>query len=157
MMARHDGVKVVARNRKAYHDYHIEDRYEAGLVLQGTEIKSVREGRVSLREGYVRPRDGELWLLDVHIGAYKPAGRHFGHEPRRPRKLLLHRYEIDRLIGAIERAGYTIIPLQMYLKNGLAKVEIALAKGKAKHDKRRAIAERDARREVERALRDRNR
>jgi len=157
MMARQEGIKVVARNRKAYHDYHIEDKFEAGLVLQGTEIKSVREGRVSLREGYVRPRDGELWLLDVHIGPYEPAGRHFGHEPRRPRKLLLHRYEIDRLIGAIERTGYTIIPLQMYLKNGLAKVEIALAKGKAKHDKRRAIAERDARREVERALRDRHR
>jgi SsrA-binding protein len=157
MMARQEGIKVVARNRKAYHDYHIEDKFEAGLVLQGTEIKSVREGRVSLREGYVRPRDGELWLLDVHIGPYEPAGRHFGHEPQRPRKLLLHRYEIDRLIGAIERTGYTIIPLQMYLKNGLAKVEIALAKGKAKHDKRRAIAERDARREVERALRDRHR
>jgi SsrA-binding protein len=152
-----EDVKVVARNRKASHDYHIEDRYEAGLVLRGTEIKSIREGRVNLRDGYVRPRDGELWLLDVHIGPYKPAGRYFGHDPRRPRKLLLHRYEIDRLIGAVERTGYTIIPLQMYLKNGLAKVEIALARGKAKHDKRRAIAERDAKREIERALRDRHR
>jgi SsrA-binding protein len=152
-----EDVKVVARNRKASHDYHIEDRYEAGLVLRGTEIKSIREGRVNLRDGYVRPRDGELWLLDVHIGPYKPAGRYFGHDPRRPRKLLLHRYEIDRLIGAVERTGYTIIPLQMYLKNGLAKVEIALARGKAKHDKRQAIAERDAKREIERALRDRHR
>lgn len=156
-MAGREDVKVVARNRKASHDYHIEDRYEAGLVLQGTEIKSIREGRVNLRDGYVRPRDGELWLLDVHIGPYKPAGQYFGHDPKRPRKLLLHRYEIDRLIGAVERTGYTIIPLRMYLKDGLAKVEVALAKGKAKHDKRRAIAERDAEREIERALRDRRR
>lgn len=151
------GVKVVARNRKAYYDYHVEDRYEAGLVLRGSEIKSIREGRVSLREGYVRPRDGELWLLNVHIGSYKPAGRYFDHDPRRPRKLLLHRYEIDRLIGEVERSGYTIIPLQMYLKNGLAKVEIGLARGKAKHDKRRVIAERDAEREIDRAMRDRRR
>lgn len=157
MMAQGENIKVVARNRKAHHDYHIEDRYEAGLVLEGTEIKSIREGRVSLRDGYVHPRDGELWLRDVHIGPYKPAGRYFGHEPRRPRKLLMHRYEIDRLISDVERSGYTIIPLSMYLKNGLAKVEIALAKGKAKHDKRRAIAERDTQREIERALRDRHR
>ncbi len=149
------GVRVVARNRKAYYDYHVEDRYEAGLVLRGSEIKSIREGRVSLREGYVRPRDGELWLLNVHIGSYKPAGRYFDHDPRRPRKLLLHRYEIDRLIGEVERSGYTIIPLQMYLKNGLAKVEIGLARGKAKHDKRRVIAEREAEREIDRAMRDR--
>jgi len=156
MMAR-DSIKIVARNRKAVHDYHIEDRYEAGLVLKGTEIKSIREGRVSIRDGYVRPRDGELWLLDVHIGAYKPAGQYYGHDPRRPRKLLLHRYQIDRLIGEVERSGYTIIPLQMYLRDGRAKVEIALAKGKAKHDKRRSIAERDAQREIERAMRDRRR
>jgi SsrA-binding protein len=155
-MARED-VRVVARNRKALHDYHIEEKHEAGLVLKGTEIKSIREGRVNLRDGYVRPRDGELWLLDVHIGAYKPAGRYFGHDPRRPRKLLLHRYEIDRLIADVERSGYTIVPLQMYLKNGLAKVEIALVKGKREHDKRRAIAERDAQREIERAMRDRYR
>jgi SsrA-binding protein len=98
-----------------------------------------------------------LWLLDVHIGSYKPAGRHFGHDPRRPRKLLLHRYEIDRLIADVERSGYTIIPLRMYLRNGLAKVEIALAKGKREHDKRRAIAKRDAQRDIERAMRDRYR
>jgi len=152
-MAGREDVKVVARNRKASHDYHIEDRYEAGLVLQGTEIKSIREGRVNLRDGYVRPRDGELWLLDVHIGPYKPAGQYFGHDPKRPRKLLLHRYEIDRLIGAVERTGYTIIPLRMYLKDGLAKVEIALAKGKATHDKRRTIKDRDVKRDVERQMR----
>lgn len=155
-MAR-EQIKVVARNRKARHDFHIEDTYEAGLVLKGTEIKSVREGRVSIRDGFVRPRDGELWLLDVHIGPYKPAGKYYGHDPRRPRKLLLHRYQIDRLIADVERSGYTIIPLQMYLRDGRAKVEIALAKGKAKHDKRRAIAERDAQREIERAMRDRRR
>ncbi len=155
-MAR-DRIKVVARNRKARHDYHIEDQYEAGLVLKGTEIKSIREGRVSISDGYVRPRDGELWLLEVHIGAYKPAGRYYGHDPRRPRKLLLHRYQIDRLIAEVERSGYTIIPLQLYLKSGQAKVEIALAKGKALHDKRRSIAERDAQREIERAMRDRRR
>lgn len=155
-MAR-EQIKVVARNRKARHDFHIEDTYEAGLVLKGTEIKSVREGRISIRDGFVRPRDGELWLLDVHIGPYKPAGKYYGHDPRRPRKLLLHRYQIDRLIADVERSGYTIIPLQMYLRDGRAKVEIALAKGKAKHDKRRAIAERDAQREIERAMRDRRR
>jgi SsrA-binding protein len=155
-MARED-IRVVARNRKALHDYHIEERHEAGLVLKGTEIKSIRQGRVNLRDGYVRPRDGELWLLDVHIGSYKPAGRHFGHDPTRPRKLLLHRYQIDRLVADVERSGYTIVPLQMYLKRGLAKVEIALAKGKPEHDKRRAIAERDAQREIERAMRDRRR
>lgn len=155
-MAR-DHIKVVARNRKALHDYHIEDRHEAGLVLRGTEIKSIREGRVSIRDGFVRPRDGELWLLDVHIGAYQPAGQYYAHDPTRPRKLLLHRYEIDRLIAEVERSGYTIIPLQMYLRDGRAKVEIALAKGKAKHDKRRSIAERDAQREIERAMRDRRR
>lgn len=156
MMAR-EGIKVVSRNRKARHDYHIEDRYEAGLVLKGTEIKAIREGRVNLRDGYVRPRQGELWLLDVHIGSYQPAGRYFDHDPLRPRKLLLHRYEIDRLTAELDRSGNTIIPLQLYLKDGLAKVEIALARGKAKHDKRRTIAERDAEREIERAMRDRRR
>jgi SsrA-binding protein len=156
MMARED-IRVVARNRKAFHDYHIEERHEAGLVLRGTEIKSIREGRVNLRDGYVRPRDGELWLLDVHIGSYKPAGPHFGHDPRRPRKLLLHRFEIDRLIADVERSGYTIVPIRLYLKSGLAKVEIALVKGKREHDKRRAIAKRDAQLEIERAMRDRHR
>ncbi len=149
------GIKVIARNRKATHDYYIEDKYDAGLVLTGTEIKSIREGRVSLQDGYVQPRNGELWLVDVHIGPYEPAGRYYGHEPRRPRKLLLHRYEINRLITDVERSGYTIIPLQLYLSGGWAKVEIALARGKRKHDKRRAIAERDAQLEIDRALRDR--
>lgn len=155
MSQNQSGIKVVATNRKASYDYHIEDRYEAGLVLKGAEVKSIRAGRVSLQDGYVQPRHDELWLYDVHIGPYNPAGRHYGHEPARPRKLLLHRYEIDRLISQVQERGYTIIPLQMYLRRGLVKVEIALAKGKRQHDKRQAIAERDTQREIERALKDR--
>lgn len=151
------GIKVVATNRKASYEYHIEDRYQAGLVLRGTEIKAIRDGRVSLRDGYVQAQDGELWLVDVHIGPYEPAGRHYGHDARRPRKLLLHRREIDRLIRDIREPRYTIVPLRMYLVRGLAKVEIALARGKRKHDKRQAIAEREAQRRIERALRDRRR
>jgi SsrA-binding protein len=142
-------VRVVARNRKALHEYHIEERYEAGIVLVGTEIKSVRAGHVSLREGYVQPRDGELWLVDVHIAPYDHAGRG-GHDPKRDRKLLLHRNEIDRLISRVVERGYTIVPLEMYIRDGLAKVEIGLARGKRKYDKRRAIAERDAEREMRR-------
>jgi SsrA-binding protein len=143
------GIKVVATNRKARHDYHLEDRYEAGLVLTGTEIKSIRAGRVNLREGYVQARDDELWLVGVHVAPYDPSGRH-GHEPLRPRKLLLHRREIDRLISRVQERGYTIVPTRMYLKEGRAKVEIALARGKRKYDKREAIARRDAERDVER-------
>ncbi len=149
-------IRVVATNRKALHDYIIEDRYEAGLVLKGTEIKSIRAGRVSLREGFVQPRDGELWLVNVHIGPYDPAGR-YGHDPRRPRKLLLHRREINKLIGRVQERGYTIVPLRMYLKGGLAKVEIALARGKRKYDKREAIAKRDAEREMRREWKERRR
>ena len=149
-------IKAVATNRKATHDYVIEDRYEAGLVLTGTEIKSIRAGRVSLRDGYVQPRNGELWLVNVHIAAYDPAGRH-GHDPRRPRKLLLHRKEIDRLIGKVQERGYTIVPLRMYLKRGLAKVEIGLARGKRKYDKRETIARRDAEREIQREWKERRR
>ena len=149
-------IKVVATNRKATHDYHIEDRYEAGLVLLGTEIKSIRAGGVSLKEGYVTPRDGELWLVDVHIAPYKPAHRH-GHEPRRPRKLLLNRREIDRLISRVQERGYTIIPLRIYLKRGRAKMEIGLARGKRQYDKRAAIAKRESQRQIERTLRERER
>ena len=149
-------IKVVATNRKATHDYHIEDRYEAGLVLLGTEIKSIRAGGVSLKEGYVTPRDGELWLVDVHIAPYKPAHRH-GHEPRRPRKLLLNRREINRLISRVQERGYTIIPLRIYLKRGRAKVEIGLARGKRQYDKRAAIAKRESQRQIERTLKEQER
>jgi SsrA-binding protein len=145
-------VKVISTNRKARHEYHIEDRYEAGLALMGTEIKSIRARQVSLREGYVQPIDNELWLVNVHIAPYEQAGRE-GHDPRRPRKLLLHRREIDRLISRVYERGYTIVPLQMYLKNGLAKIEIGLARGKRKYDKRETIAKRDAERQARRDLR----
>ena len=148
------GAKVVATNRKAARDYHLEDRHEAGLVLAGSEIKSIRAGRVNLSDGYVQPRDGELWLVGVHIAPYQPAGR-FGHEPKRLRKLLLHRREIDRLTARVQERGYTIVPTRLFLKGGLAKVEIALARGKRKYDKRQQIAKRDADRDIARALKER--
>jgi SsrA-binding protein len=150
------GIKVIATNRKAAHDYHLENRYEAGLVLKGSEIKSIRAGRVNLGDGYVQPQDGELWLLNVHIAPYDPSGGRYGHDPLRSRKLLLHRREIDRLISRVRERGYTIVPLRLYLKQGRAKVEIALARGKRKYDKREAIAKRDAQRQIARALRDRH-
>jgi SsrA-binding protein len=149
------GIKVVATNRKAGRDYHLEDKHEAGLSLLGTEIKSIRAGGVNLSDGYVQLRDGELWLINVHIAAYDPAGR-YGHEPLRPRKLLLHRREIDRLSARVIERGYTLVPTRLYLKEGRAKVEIALARGKRKYDKRQAIAKRDAQRDVERELRERH-
>ena len=149
-------IKVIATNRKARHQYHFDDTYEAGLVLVGSEIKSIRAGRVNLRDGYVIPRDDELWLVNAHIAAYQPASRE-GHDPHRARKLLLHRREIDRLISQVQERGYTIIPLRLYLRRGLAKVEIALAKGKRKYDKRQAIAKRDAQRHMDRALSERHR
>ena len=150
------GIKVIATNRKAGRDFHLEERHEAGLVLAGTEIKSIRAGMVNLSDGYVQPRDGELWLFNVHIAPYDPAGR-YGHEPHRPRKLLLHRREIARLVSRVKERGYTIVPVKLYLKEGLAKVEIALARGKRKYDKREAIAKRDAEREIDRALKERGR
>ncbi len=151
-----ESVKVIARNRKATHDYHVEKRYEAGLVLLGSEIKSIRAGGVNLRDGYVSPRDGELWLVNVHIAPFKPAGRD-GHEPRRPRKLLLSRREIDRLTSRVQERGYTIIPLRLYLTHGRAKVEIGLAKGKRQYDKRSTIAKRESDRQIERTLKERGR
>jgi SsrA-binding protein len=150
------GIKVIATNRKAGRDFTLEDRREAGLVLTGTEIKSIRAGRVNLSDGYIQPRDGELWLINVHIAPYDPAGR-YGHEARRPRKLLLHRREIDRLTARVHERGYTIVPVRLYLKEGRAKVEIALARGKRKYDKRQAIAKRTAERDIDRALKERSR
>ena len=144
--------KTIVTNRKARHDYFIDETYEAGIVLTGTEIKSVRAGRVNLRDSYVQVKDGELWLIDTHIAPYKEAGRG-GHEPKRPRKLLMHRREISRLQGKAQEKGYTIVPLRLYLKdNKWAKVEIALARGKKLYDKREAIRKRDIQREVEREL-----
>ena len=149
-------IKVVATNRKAYHDYFILETYEAGIVLTGTEIKSVRASRVSLREGYVLPKDGELWLMNVHIAPYEHGGI-WDHDPKRPRKLLLHRREINKLLGKVYERGYTIVPLRMYLKNNRAKVEIALVKGKRKYDKREAIAKRDEERRMRHEWKERQR
>jgi SsrA-binding protein len=141
--------KVVATNRKARHEYYIEEQYEAGIVLTGTEIKSVRAGTVSLGEGYVQIRNGELWLYEVHIAQYEQAGRS-SHDPKRPRKLLMHRKEINRLQSSTQERGYTIVPLRMYIKGKLAKVEIGVVRGKRLYDKREVIAKRDADRRVRR-------
>lgn len=151
-----DGRKVIATNRKARHDYFLEDAQEAGVVLVGSEIKSIRAGHVNLRDGYVQERDGELWLMNVHIADYAQSGP-YGHDPLRPRKLLLHRKEINRLVDRMHDKGYTVVPTMLYLKRGRAKVEIALARGKKNYDKRQSLAERDSRRQIERALRDRQR
>jgi len=145
-----DDIKIIATNRKAYHDYFIEEQHEAGIALTGTEIKSVRAGQVSLREGYVMARGGELWLMGVHIAPYEQASARQAVDPVRPRKLLLHRREINKLLGVVQEKGYTIVPLRMYLRNRRAKVEIALVKGKKQYDKRATIAKRDAERRIER-------
>jgi len=143
--------KTITVNRKAYHDYHIEESVEAGLVLTGTEIKSIRAGRVNLRDAYARSENGELWLLGAHIAQY-PGGNRYNHEPKRPRKLLLHRRQVAELSGAVMRKGLTIVPLKLYLKNGIAKVELGVVRGKKVYDKREAIAQRDAQRQMERAF-----
>lgn len=145
------GIKVVATNRKARHEYFILDTFEAGMELKGTEIKSIRAGQISLAEAYVQVDGKQAWLLDAHVAPYEQAS-HFNHEPRRPRRLLLHGSEIKDLWDAVRQKGVTVVPLRVYLKNGRAKVEIALAKGKRLYDKRAAIAERDAKREIERQL-----
>ncbi len=144
-------IKTVTTNRKAYHNYHIEDSVEAGMVLAGTEIKSIRDGRVNLGDAYVRPERGELWLLNAHIARYE-AGSYSSHEPMRPRKLLLHRKEIDTLISKVSEKGLTLVPIRLYIKDSLAKVEVALAKGKRLYDKREAIIRHEAEREMGRAI-----
>ncbi len=149
-------VKIVALNRRATHDYFIDDRIEAGLVLTGTEIKSIREGRINLREGYARIANGEGWLINVHIAPYEQGNR-YNHEPLRDRKLLLHKEEISTLMGRVRQRGYTLIPTQLYLKHGRAKVELGLARGKREYDKREALSKREAQREIERGLSDRRR
>ena len=150
-MAREQGRKVIARNRRAYHDYRIEDTYEAGLVLTGTEVKSLRDGRAQLVDGYAHIRDGELWLAGVHIPEYTE-GTWTNHTPRRIRKLLLHRKEIDRLGREVAEQGLTLIPLSLYFSNGNVKVELGVARGKRTYDKRQDLAKRDAAREIDRAL-----
>ena len=148
--------KNVAVNRKAQRDYEILRRLEAGIALTGSEIKSVRGGKISLQEAYVRPEHGDLWLLGAHISPYEAAS-YLGHEPRRSRRLLLHRAEIRDLSHEVEANGLTLIPLRLYLKDGLAKVEVGLARGRRQYDKRQALARREAERDVERALRARTR
>jgi len=144
-------IKTVATNRKAYHNYLIQDSVEAGIVLTGTEIKSIRAGRVSLGDAYVKPEAGELWLLNAHIARYE-AGSYLSHEPTRPRKLLLHHKQIDNLTSKVLEKGLTLVPLKLYIKGSIAKVEVALAKGKKLHDKRESIVRRETEREIERAL-----
>ena len=144
-------IKTVATNRKAYHNYLIQDSVEAGIVLTGTEIKSIRAGRVSLGDAYVRPEAGELWLLNAHIARYE-AGSYLSHEPTRPRKLLLHRKQIDSLNSKVLEKGFTLVPLKLYIKDSIAKVEVALAKGKKLYDKRESIIRRESEREIGRAL-----
>jgi SsrA-binding protein len=148
-MVKETGRKLIAQNRKARHDYAIEDVYEAGMVLQGTEVKSLRLGRASLVDAYATVRDGEVWLEGLHIPEYTQ-GTWTNHEPRRRRKLLLHKQEIEKLIGKTKESGLTIVPLSMYFKDGHAKVEIALARGKKSYDKRQDMATRDANREIAR-------
>jgi len=144
-------MKTIARNKKATHLYFIEDRFEAGIALKGTEIKSIRQGKVSIQDAYVRIRNGQASIINMHIAKFKE-GSLFNHEETRERRLLLHKREIDRLHGKIKKEGATVIPLSVYLKDGLCKVEIALAKGKKKYDKRQALKEKDMKRRTEKVL-----
>ncbi len=147
-------IKTVTTNRRAYHNYHILDGREAGIALTGTEIKSIRDGRVNLSDAYVRPERGELWLLNAHIARYQ-AGSYLSHEPTRPRRLLLHRKEINELASKVAEKGLTLLPTRLYLKGSRAKVEIALARGKKLYDKRETIMRREVEREIERAVKKR--
>lgn len=148
---------LIADNKKAFFNYHIEERFEAGVVLQGWEVKAIREGKVQLTEGYVVVRDGELFLIGCLIHPLRSTSTHIRADSARTRKLLMHKDEIRRLIGKVEQKGYTLVPLNLHWKNGRVKCEIALARGKAQHDKRHAIKEREGKREVERALKQRTR
>ena len=154
-MAKTGGTKLVANNKKAYHDYFIEDRIEAGISLAGTEVKSLRMGRCSIKESFVREEKGEMYIYGMHISPYEK-GNIFNRDPLRPRKLLLHRAEIRKLAGQVTQKGYTLVPLQVYFKNSRVKVEIGLARGKKLYDKRQDIARKDLRREAEREFKVRN-
>ena len=151
MAAEGEGTKLIAQNRKARHDYLIEDTYEAGLMLVGTEVKSCRDGKMTLSDAYATVRDGEAWLLQAHIAPYAHGNRE-NHDPLRPRKLLLHRNEITKLHAAVSQDGRTLVPLRVYFKHGLAKVEIAVARGKRAYDKRQSESKRDAQRQMQREL-----
>src|SRR3972149_3393715 len=153
---RKTGEKLIAENRRARYDYHLLERFEAGLVLTGTEVKSLRQGRATLQHSYADVRDGALWLIGANIAAYEQ-GSTGAHEPERDRKLLLHKREMASLIGAVQAKGLTLVPLRLYFKDGRAKVELVLARGKERIDKRRELAKRDADRQIERALKPRRR
>lgn len=150
-MVKERGRKVIAQNRKARHDWSVLDTYEAGIVLAGTEVKSLRQGKAQLVDAFATVDDGEVWLRNLHIPEYTE-GTWTNHEPRRSRKLLLHRHEIERLVGKIKESGLSLVPLQLYFNDGKAKVELALARGKKAHDKRQDIAKRDMQREIDRAI-----
>ena len=147
---------MIALNRKAYHDYHIQETLEVGIVLKGSEIKSIRAGKVNLSDAYARPEGGELWLFNSHIASYDAASYN-SHEPKRTRKLLLHRKEIDSLAGTVKQRNLTLVPLKLYIRHGVAKIELGLARGKKLYDKRETIARREAEREMDRALKLRRR
>lgn len=151
-----EGERTVALNRRARHDYHLEELFEAGIQLLGSEVKSLRAGRASLQEAYAKVRGGEVWLVNMHIAPYEQAGP-FNHDPLRPRKLLLHKAQIRRLVGKVRERGYTLVPVRVYFRRGLAKVELALARGKKQYDKRADIKEREAQRQIARALASRRR
>ncbi len=153
-MPHQKGIKPVAQNRKAFHDYFVEERYECGLELFGTEVKSMRQGRVNLKESWAQIRRGEIWVEGMHISPYEQ-GNQFNREPLRPKRLLMHKSEIRKLDAMVARQGYTLIPLEVYLKDGRMKLQLGLCKGKDVHDKRDAIAKRDADRDIRRALRER--
>lgn len=147
-----ESYKVISDNRKARFLYEILETYEAGIQLMGTEVKSIREGKINLQDGYALIRSGEVWLINVHISPYTTSSQYFNHDPRRTRKLLLHRQEIRKLIGKVEQQGLTLVPLKMYLKRGLVKVSIGLGKGKKLHDKREDVKRRDDQRDIQRAM-----
>jgi SsrA-binding protein len=151
-----EGIRLVAQNRKARHDYEVVDRYETGIVLLGTEVKSLRSGKANLKDSYAVVQDGQVVLHHLHISPYE-AGNRYNHDPERPRKLLLHRAQIRRLAGRTEQQGLTMVPLRLYFRGGMAKVELAVVRGKKQYDKRQDLALRQAQREVERALKDRER
>ena len=151
-MGKKEGIKLIANNKKAYHDYFIEDTYEAGISLAGTEVKSLRMGKCSLKESFIRIERGELFVYNMHISPYEK-GNIFNKDPLRVRKLLLHRYEINKLSARVEQKGYTLVPLRVYFKDSLVKVEVGLARGKKLYDKRDTIAKRDQQREAEREIR----
>ena len=155
-MARQKGIKSVADNRKAFHDYYIEEKFEAGIVLSGTEVKSIRAGKMNLKDSYVQIKDGEMWLIGVHISPFEQGNR-FNKDPIRVRKLLMHKREIIRLFSIIKQEGLTLVPTQCYFKDGKVKVEIGLAKGKKNYDKRDVQADKDAKRDIQRTLKVRRR